>query len=63
VFAEFIQMRLHEEHERCIIYLEANTRKPLITTAEKQLLERHTSAIVEKVTIMPLFPLFVHFRV
>jgi hypothetical protein len=31
--------------------LEANTRKPLIATTEKQLLERHTSAIIEKVSI------------
>jgi hypothetical protein len=42
---------LQEEHERCILYLEANTRKPLIATTEKQLLERHTSAIIEKVNV------------
>lgn len=46
-----MQSRLQEEHERCILYLEANTRKPLIATTEKQLLERHTSAIIEKVNI------------
>ncbi|XP_078162441.1 cullin4 isoform X1 [Carex rostrata] len=47
-YLKHVEMRLHEEHERCILYLEANTRKPLIATAEKQLLERHTSAILEK---------------
>ncbi|KAJ3669963.1 hypothetical protein LUZ60_010287 [Juncus effusus] len=47
-YLKHVEMRLHEEHERCILYLEANTKKPLIATAEKQLLERHTSAILEK---------------
>uniref|UniRef100_A0A453M039 Cullin family profile domain-containing protein n=1 Tax=Aegilops tauschii subsp. strangulata TaxID=200361 RepID=A0A453M039_AEGTS len=42
------ESRLQEEHDRCILYLEANTRKPLIATTEKQLLQRHTSAIIEK---------------
>ena len=46
-----LQIRLQEEHERCLIYLDASTRKPLIATAEKQLLERHIPAILDKVLI------------
>lgn len=45
------QIRLHEEHERCLLYLDVSTRKPLIATAERQLLERHISAILDKVWI------------
>ncbi|KAJ1414221.1 Cullin, N-terminal [Sesbania bispinosa] len=44
----FLQTRLQEEQDRCLIYLDASTRKPLIATAEKQLLERHISAILDK---------------
>jgi len=44
-----VQARLHEENERCLLYLDVSTRKPLIATAEKQLLDRHTSAILDKV--------------
>ncbi|CAL4919436.1 unnamed protein product [Urochloa decumbens] len=47
-YLKHVESRLQEEHERCILYLEANTRKPLIATTEKQLLEQHTSAIIEK---------------
>ncbi|EEC76292.1 hypothetical protein OsI_13805 [Oryza sativa Indica Group] len=47
-YLKHVETRLQEEHERCILYLEANTRKPLITATEKQLLQRHTSAILEK---------------
>ncbi|KAJ9563547.1 hypothetical protein OSB04_008707 [Centaurea solstitialis] len=39
---EFV--RLHEEHDRCVLYLDASTRKPLLATAERQLLERHIAA-------------------
>ena len=46
-----LQTRLHEEHERCLLYLDGSTRKPLILTAEKQLLERHIPAILDKVPI------------
>lgn len=49
-----LQTRLHEEHERCLLYLDASTRKPLIATAEKQLLERHISAILDKVFVWML---------
>ncbi|KAH9606214.1 hypothetical protein KSS87_010263 [Heliosperma pusillum] len=44
----FSQTRLHEEQERCLLYLDASTRKPLISTSEKQLLERHISAVLDK---------------
>ncbi|KAG0464826.1 hypothetical protein HPP92_018990 [Vanilla planifolia] len=47
-YLKHVEMRLCEEHERCTLYLDANTRKPLVTTTEKQLLERHTSTILDK---------------
>ncbi|KFK28509.1 cullin 4 [Arabis alpina] len=40
--------RLHEENERCVLYLDAGTRKPLIATIERQLLECHVSSILDK---------------
>lgn len=48
----FVQMRLQEENERCLIYLDASTRKPLVATAERQLLERHINAILDKVAVV-----------
>ncbi|MCD7461534.1 Cullin-4 [Datura stramonium] len=47
-YLKHVEVRLHEEHERCLLYLDASTRKPLIATAERQLLERHISAILDK---------------
>ncbi|PKA66042.1 Cullin-4 [Apostasia shenzhenica] len=47
-YLKHVELRLHEEHERCMLYLDASTRKPLVATTEKQLLERHTLAILEK---------------
>ncbi|XP_024030922.1 cullin-4 [Morus notabilis] len=47
-YLKHVETRLHEEHERCLLYLDASTRKPLIASAEKQLLERHISAILDK---------------
>ncbi|KAK9093469.1 hypothetical protein Syun_028380 [Stephania yunnanensis] len=47
-YLKHVELRLHEEHERCFIYLDASTRKPLVATAEKQLLERHIPAILDK---------------
>ncbi|KAG2684765.1 hypothetical protein I3760_10G090100 [Carya illinoinensis] len=47
-YLKHVESRLHEEHERCLIYLDASTRKPLIASAEKQLLEHHISAILDK---------------
>jgi cullin-4 len=46
-----MQSRLQEENERCILYLEANTRKPLIVATQKQLPQLHTYVIIEKVFI------------
>ncbi|CAK9867204.1 unnamed protein product [Sphagnum jensenii] len=47
-YLRHVEARLHEENERCLLYLDVSTRKPLIATAEKQLLDRHTSAILDK---------------
>lgn len=47
-YLKHVEIRLHEEHERCLLYLDVSTRKPLIATAERQLLERHISAILDK---------------
>ncbi|KAG7019515.1 Cullin-4 [Cucurbita argyrosperma subsp. argyrosperma] len=40
--------RLQAEQDRCLHYLDSSTRKPLIATTERQLLERHISAILDK---------------
>eukprot|EP00850_Spirogloea_muscicola_P020727 SM000224S07115 [mRNA] locus=s224:78499:84282:- [translate_table: standard] len=47
-YLKHVELRLHEENERCLQYLDASTRKLLIPTIEKQLLERHTAAILDK---------------
>lgn len=47
-YLKHVELRLHEEHERCLLYLDAGTRKPLIATTERQLLEHHISAILDK---------------
>ncbi|CAK9167858.1 unnamed protein product [Ilex paraguariensis] len=47
-YLKHVEVRLHEEHERCLLYLDVSTRKPLVATAERQLLERHISAILDK---------------
>ncbi|KAF9588845.1 hypothetical protein IFM89_016783 [Coptis chinensis] len=47
-YLKHVEMRLHEEHERCLLYLDATTRKPLVATAERQLLVSHISAILDK---------------
>ncbi|XP_075481912.1 LOW QUALITY PROTEIN: cullin-4-like [Primulina tabacum] len=47
-YLKHVEMRLQEEHERCLLYVDASTRKPLVATAERQLLERHISAILDK---------------
>ncbi|GMH01483.1 hypothetical protein Nepgr_003322 [Nepenthes gracilis] len=49
-YLKHVEMQLHEEHESCVLYLDVSTRKPLISTAEKQLLERHITAILDKVS-------------
>ncbi|KAL4200513.1 hypothetical protein AMTRI_Chr02g253910 [Amborella trichopoda] len=47
-YLKHVELRLHEEHERCFVYLDAATRKPLVLTAERQLLVNHTAAILDK---------------
>ncbi|MFQ6644391.1 hypothetical protein Gotur_017828, partial [Gossypium turneri] len=47
-YLKHVETRLHEEHERCLLYLGDLTRKPLIATVERQLLERHIHAILDK---------------
>eukprot|EP00252_Welwitschia_mirabilis_P026343 TRINITY_DN8630_c0_g1_i1.p1 TRINITY_DN8630_c0_g1~~TRINITY_DN8630_c0_g1_i1.p1 ORF type:complete len:804 (+),score=179.82 TRINITY_DN8630_c0_g1_i1:191-2602(+) len=47
-YLRHVEARLLEEHERCIVYLDASSRKALVTTVEKQLLQRHIPAILEK---------------
>nr|XP_011460204.1 PREDICTED: cullin-4 [Fragaria vesca subsp. vesca] len=47
-YLKHVEKRLHEEHERCLLYLDASTRKPLVATAEKQLLELHIPGILDK---------------
>ncbi len=43
-----LQRRLTEEYERCQNYLDASTRKPLISVVEEQLLSKHMAAMLEK---------------
>ena len=43
-----LQRRLNEEYERCVMYLDTATRKPLVAVLEQQLLARHVAAILEK---------------
>ncbi|KAJ6766320.1 CULLIN-4A [Salix purpurea] len=47
-YLKHVESRLNEEQDRCKIYLDTSTKKPLIATAERQLLERHISAILDK---------------
>ncbi|GAU44788.1 hypothetical protein TSUD_382860 [Trifolium subterraneum] len=47
-YLKHVETRLQEEHERCLIYLDASTKKSLIQTTETQLLERHIPAILDK---------------
>lgn len=50
-----LQVRLHEENERCLLCLDESTRKPVIAAAERQLLECHISAIIDKVRLLISF--------
>ncbi|EPS64061.1 cullin 4, partial [Genlisea aurea] len=52
IYLKHVESRLQEEHERCLVYLDAGTRKPLVATTEKQLLERHISSILDKGFVM-----------
>lgn len=46
--SSFLQRRLAEEFDRCQVYLDASTRKPLIQCVETQLVEQHMPAILER---------------
>ncbi|CAM9628792.1 unnamed protein product [Chrysoparadoxa australica] len=46
-FFEQAELRLHEESERCVHYLDPATRKPLVATVEAKLLVPHTPALLE----------------
>ncbi|KAF9684160.1 hypothetical protein SADUNF_Sadunf04G0088800 [Salix dunnii] len=47
-YLKHVESRLNEEQDRCKIYLDTSTKKPLIATAEEQLLQHHISAILDK---------------
>ncbi|CAI9782156.1 unnamed protein product [Fraxinus pennsylvanica] len=47
-YLKHVEIRLQEEHERCLIYLDPSTRKLLVATVESQLLEHYISAILDK---------------
>ncbi|KAF9672540.1 hypothetical protein SADUNF_Sadunf11G0052800 [Salix dunnii] len=47
-YLKHVESRLNEEQDRCNIYIDASTKRRLIATAEKQLLEHHISAILDK---------------
>ncbi|CAM8996218.1 unnamed protein product [Rhodiola kirilowii] len=47
-YLKHVETRLNEEQERCLVYLDASTEKPLVATVEKQLLERHIPTILDK---------------
>ncbi|KAK8575953.1 hypothetical protein V6N12_063601 [Hibiscus sabdariffa] len=51
-YLKHVETRLHEEHERCLLYVDAVTRKPLIATVERQLFELHMHAILDKGFVM-----------
>jgi cullin-4 len=43
-----VDKRINEESERLLHYLDQSTRKPLISYVEKQLIEQHLSALLQK---------------
>ncbi|NWS96227.1 CUL4A protein, partial [Mionectes macconnelli] len=47
-YLHHVNKRLEEEGDRVITYLDHSTQKPLIACVEKQLLEEHLSAILQK---------------
>eukprot|EP00897_Mesotaenium_endlicherianum_P001162 jgi/Mesen1/11046/ME000099S10492 len=47
-YLKHVEARLQEENDRCLQYLDGATRKALVSTTEKQLLERHVAPILEK---------------
>jgi len=47
-FLRYVDRRLAEENERVNNYLDPNTRRALIAAAERELLEEHVDAIIDK---------------
>lgn len=47
-YLKHVETRLQEENDKCLLYLDANTKKPLISVVEKQLLEHNISTILDK---------------
>ena len=43
-----VDKRLSEESERLLHYLDMSTRKPLVQCVERQLIENHLTAILQK---------------
>ena len=46
-YLKHVDARLHKEQEQCFLFLDTTTRKNLVATAEKQLLEFHNSEILD----------------
>lgn len=47
-YLQHCEQRLSEEYERCQVYLDASTRKPLMQVVERQLLSRFVAPLLEK---------------
>ena len=44
----WVQARLQQEYDRCIAYLDASSRKPLLAAAEQQLVGQHLPVLLTK---------------
>eukprot|EP01018_Ginkgo_biloba_P001641 Gb_19898 [translate_table: standard] len=51
-YLKHAEARRHKEHDHCILYMDGSSRKSLVATTEKQLLDRHTHAIMEKGSVV-----------
>jgi len=47
-YLRHVESRLQQEAQRVLLYLHATTRKALISTTEKELLEKHIDTIISK---------------
>ena len=47
-YLKHVERRLEEESQRAALYLDGHTRKPLIATCERMLLERHVRTLLDK---------------
>lgn len=47
-YLQHVEMRLEEENERILHYLDQSTKKPLVYLVEKQLLEQHVTQMLVK---------------